>query len=56
MSARRLTPEQVREARHIAELWRVTPSLGELAKRWGVSRATVIAAAERRTHREVPDG
>jgi len=54
-ASRKLTADQVREARRALDTARNTPSLLELAKRWGVSRQTVLLAAQRRNYREVPD-
>lgn len=52
---RKLTDEQVREARRVVHLLRTTPTLTELARAWGVGVQTLIEAGERRSYRDVPD-
>lgn len=52
---RRLTDDQVREARRVVGILRTLPTLTELARAWGVGIQTVIGAGERRNYRDVPD-
>ena len=56
----RLTREQYEEAKRCYEIYRTTPKMSELARKWGMSRQTLVSTISRGIKRydekEVTDG